>query len=113
MMDWISGTASASLPRNAASIIAATGAKRDPVASQTAPASAISEVAAAKSPLHTVSHSHTVQKERELVERADVTGELNLPDGHAPALVVPESFVRHRGDKAPPEYLFLGDVLGW
>ena len=55
-------------------------------------------------------HSHTVQKERELVERAEVTGELNLPDGHAPALVVPQSFVRNRGDKAPPEYFFLGDV---
>ena len=86
------------------------GRETRPVASQTAPASAISKAAAAKSPLHTVLHSHTVQKERELVERAEVTGELNLPDGHAPALVVPESFIRHRGDKAPPEYFFLGDV---
>jgi hypothetical protein len=55
MVDWISGMASAFLPWKAASIVAATGAKRDPVASQTVPASAMSNVAAAKSPLHTVS----------------------------------------------------------
>src|SRR5260221_14605806 len=54
-------------------------------------------------------YRHPVQKERELVERAYITGELNLPDGDAPALVVPESFVRHGGDEAPPKYLVLGD----
>src|SRR5262249_24416479 len=54
-------------------------------------------------------HGHPVQKERELVERADVAGELYLPDRDAPALVVPQSFVRHGGDEAPPKYLVLGD----
>ena len=51
----ISGAASASRPRNEASIIAAKGASRDPVASQTAAASATSEAAAVKSPPHTAS----------------------------------------------------------
>src|SRR5260221_11699889 len=54
-------------------------------------------------------YRHPVQKERELVERAYITGDLNLPDGDAPALVVPESFVRRGGDEAPPKYLVLGD----
>jgi hypothetical protein len=49
----ISGTASAWSPRTDASIIAANGAARLPVTSQTASASAISDAAAAKSPLHT------------------------------------------------------------
>ena len=51
MVASISGAASDSLPRRHARIIAPYGAARLPVASQTASASAISEAAAAKSPL--------------------------------------------------------------
>ena len=102
--------ASASLPRNAASMVAATGAKREPGRLTDRPGFGDQQGGSSKVPAPHGLDSHTVQKERELVERADVTGELNLPDGQAPALVVPESFVRHRGDKAPPECLFLGDA---
>ena len=102
--------ASASLPRNAASMVAATGAKREPGRLADRPGFGDQQGGSSKVTAPHGLDSHTVQKERELVERADVTGELNLPDGQAPALVVPESFVRHRGDKAPPECLFLGDA---
>ena len=110
MMDWTSGIASAFLPWNAASIVAATGAKREPSRLADRPGFGDQQSGSREVTTPYGLDSHTVQKERELVERADVTGELNLPDGQAPARVVPESFVRHRGDKAPPEYLFLGDA---
>ena len=110
MMDWTSGIASAFFPWNAASMVAATGAKREPSRLADRPGFGDQQSGSREVTTPYGLDSHTVQKERELVERADVTGELNLPDGQAPARVVPESFVRHRGDKAPPEYLFLGDV---
>src|SRR5215475_9614580 len=49
-------------------------------------------------------YSYIVQKDRELVERAHVTDDLNLPDAHAPALVVvPESSVCYCINPGPPE----------
>ena len=54
------GTASAWLPRKAASSMAGKGAKRVPVATRIASASAISDVAAVKSPLCTPSEAMRV-----------------------------------------------------
>ena len=54
---------------------------------------------------------HLGQQDRELIQSADVTGELNLPQqDHAPAVVVPQGNGSLLGHPAPPEQLFHGDV---
>ena len=55
-----------------------------------------------------VAHGQRDQTGRQLLERASVTGELDLPrDDRAPGIFVPQ---HGGGDPAPPESLFPGDV---
>ena len=55
-------------------------------------------------------HGHPGQQDRKLVKGAGLTGELNLPCGQVPVVVVPQNVARHRGQPAPPERIVCGDV---
>src|SRR5215469_16051291 len=91
LTDSISGTASASAPRNPASNTAAPGGKRVPVAAAIASASATSEAAAPGRKA-----GHRVQPDHQLGEQARLAAGLELAGrNRAPALLVPH---HHRGD---------------
>src|SRR5215211_2102629 len=93
----LSAETSASLPRSEASNnFAASGAKRVPVASVTASASATSDEAAAKSPLLAVT----------------IASELDLPPAYgAQAIVVPQRIAGRRRHPAPAEALVSGSAV--
>ena len=92
--------------------MAAKGAVRLPVAARTASASAIRAETAVRSPVHAVAGAQGGQVDRELVERADVTSELDLPQQHrAPRYVVPQGAGGRLRQPAPPEFLFGGDAV--
>jgi hypothetical protein len=85
-------------------------AARLPVASQTASASAISEAAAAKSPLHAAAVPRA-QHDRQLVQRPGVPGEPDLPGEHrAPGVIVPQGAGGGLGEPAPPQCFRRGDA---